>query len=107
MYLLRFLANVAGFFVFLRISRDFADLLEIRGSETARNIRSLGYKIEQCNIQGTAFLTPISVAHTVFSSFLPTIVHPRATRLYYPHFLFLIVLLALTKLRSANTGTSH
>ena len=39
-YLVRFLANFAGFRVFLWISRDFADLLEIRGSATARNIRS-------------------------------------------------------------------
>ena len=40
MYLVRFLANFAGFRVFLWISRDFADLLQIRGSATARNIRS-------------------------------------------------------------------
>ena len=39
MYLVRFLANFAGFRVFLCISRDFADLLEIHGSATARNIR--------------------------------------------------------------------
>ena len=40
MYLVRFLANFAGFCMFLWILRDFADLLEIRGSMTARNIRS-------------------------------------------------------------------
>ena len=40
MYLVRFLANFAGFRVFLWISRDFADLLEIRGSATSRNNRS-------------------------------------------------------------------
>ena len=40
MYLVRFLANFAGFRLFLWISRDFADLLEIRGSATTRNIRS-------------------------------------------------------------------
>ena len=40
MYLVRFLANFAGFRVFWSISRDFADLVEIRGSATARNIRS-------------------------------------------------------------------
>ena len=40
MYLVRFLANFAGFCVFLWISRDFRDLLEIRSSMTARNIRS-------------------------------------------------------------------
>ena len=45
MSLVRFLVNFAGFRVFLRISRDFADLLEIRGSATARNIRSLVYII--------------------------------------------------------------
>ena len=43
MYLVRFLANFAGFRLFLWISRDFADLLEIRGSATARNIRSPDY----------------------------------------------------------------
>ena len=41
MYLVRFLANFAGFRLFLWISQDFADLLEIRGSTTARNIRTL------------------------------------------------------------------
>ena len=41
MYLVRFLANFAGFGVFLWISQDIADLLEIRGSVTARNIRCL------------------------------------------------------------------
>ena len=40
MYLIRFLPNFAVFFVFLWISRDFADLPEFRGSATARNIRS-------------------------------------------------------------------
>ena len=40
MYLVRFLANFAGFREFWWISRDFADLVEIRGSATARNIRS-------------------------------------------------------------------
>ena len=40
MYLVRFLANFAGFRMFLWISRDFTDLLEIRGSATAQNIRS-------------------------------------------------------------------
>ena len=39
-YLIRFLPNLAVFFVFLWISRDFADLPEFRGSATARNIRS-------------------------------------------------------------------
>ena len=39
-YLIRFLPNFAVFFVFLGISRDFADLPEFRGSATARNIRS-------------------------------------------------------------------
>ena len=43
MYLVRFLANFAGFHVFWWISRDFADLVEIRGSATARNIRSPEY----------------------------------------------------------------
>ena len=42
-YLVRFLANFAGFRVFWWISRDFADLVEIRGSATARNIRSPVY----------------------------------------------------------------
>ena len=41
--LVRFPANFAGFCVFLWISRDFADLLEIRGSATAWNIRSPKY----------------------------------------------------------------
>ena len=45
MYLVRFLANFAGFRVFLWISRDFADLIEICGSATARNIRSPVYYI--------------------------------------------------------------
>ena len=40
MYLIRFLPNFAVFYVFLWISRDFADLPEFRGSATARNIRS-------------------------------------------------------------------
>ena len=40
MYLERFLTNFAGFRVFLWILRDFADLVEIRGSAAARNIRS-------------------------------------------------------------------
>ena len=40
MYLVRFLADFAGFLVFWWISRDFADLVEIRGSTTTRNIRS-------------------------------------------------------------------
>ena len=40
MYLIRFLPNFAVFFVFLWISRDFADLPQFRGSATARNIRS-------------------------------------------------------------------
>ena len=40
MYLIRFLPNVAVFFVFFLISRDFADILEFRGSATVRNIRS-------------------------------------------------------------------
>ena len=40
MYLVRFLANFAGFRVFWWISRDFADLVEIHGSATVRNIRS-------------------------------------------------------------------
>ena len=39
-YLIRFLPNFEVFFVFLGISRDFADLPEFRGSATARNIRS-------------------------------------------------------------------
>ena len=41
--LIRFLPNFAVFFVFLRISQDFADLREFRGSATARNIRSPVY----------------------------------------------------------------
>ena len=40
MYLVRFLANFVGFRVFWSILRDFADLVEIRGSATAQNIRS-------------------------------------------------------------------
>ena len=40
MYLIRFLPNFAVFFVFLWITRDFADLPEFHGSATARNIRS-------------------------------------------------------------------
>ena len=40
MHLVRFLANFTGFHVFLWISRDFADLLDIRGSATTQNIRS-------------------------------------------------------------------
>ena len=47
MYLVTFLANFVGFCVFLWISRDFADLLEIRGFVTARNIRSPGILIYQ------------------------------------------------------------
>ena len=47
MYLVRFLANFAGFHVFLWISRDFTDLLEIRGSTTARNIRSPGKRFTE------------------------------------------------------------
>ena len=38
--LIRFLLNFPVFFVFLCISRDFADLLECCGSSTAWNIRS-------------------------------------------------------------------
>ena len=41
--LIIFLPNFAVFFVFLRISQDFADLPEFRGSATARNIRSPVY----------------------------------------------------------------
>ena len=40
MYLEIFLADFAVFRVFLRISRDFAEIPEFRGSATARNIRS-------------------------------------------------------------------
>ena len=40
MYLEIFLADFAVFCVFLRISRDFAEIPEFRGSATARNIRS-------------------------------------------------------------------
>ena len=43
MYLIRFLPNFAVFFVFLWISRDFADLPEFRGSATAWSIRSPVY----------------------------------------------------------------
>ena len=41
--LIIFLPTFAVFFVFLRISQDFADLPEFRGSATARNIRSPVY----------------------------------------------------------------
>ena len=40
MYLEIFLADFAVFRVFGRISRDFAEMPEFRGSATARNIRS-------------------------------------------------------------------
>ena len=40
MYSEIFLADFAVFRVFLRISRDFAEISEFRGSATARNIRS-------------------------------------------------------------------
>ena len=40
MYLEIFLADFVVFRVFLRISRDFAEIPEFRGSATARNIRS-------------------------------------------------------------------
>ena len=40
MYLIRFLPNFAVVFVFLWILRDFADLPELRGSVTARNVTS-------------------------------------------------------------------
>ena len=47
MYLIRFLPNFVAFFVFLGISRDFADLPEFRGSATARNITSPGKRSEE------------------------------------------------------------
>ena len=43
MYLEIFLADFAVFRVFLGISRDFAEILEFRGSATARIIRSPAY----------------------------------------------------------------
>ena len=43
-YLVRFLANFAGFCMFRWILQDFADLVEICGSVTARNIRNPVYK---------------------------------------------------------------
>ena len=45
MYLEIFLVDLAVFRVFLRISRDFAEIPEFRGSATARNIRSPVYQI--------------------------------------------------------------
>ena len=45
MYLEIFLANFAVFRVFLRISLDFMEIPEFRGSATARNIRSPVYII--------------------------------------------------------------
>ena len=47
MYLEIFLADFAVFRVFLGISRDFAEILEFRGSATARIIRSPGYDLKK------------------------------------------------------------
>ena len=46
MYLEIFLADFAVFRVFGGISRDFAEIPELRGSATARNIRSPVYIID-------------------------------------------------------------
>ena len=48
MYLIRFLPNFAVFFVFLWITRDFADLPEFHGSATARKIRSPVFICTSC-----------------------------------------------------------
>ena len=55
MYLVRFLVNFAGFCVILWISRDFVDLLEIRGSTTARNIRRPVYMRNKTQIFTVCF----------------------------------------------------
>ena len=57
MYLEIFLANFAVFRVFWGISRDFAEIPEFRGSATARNIRSPGFKRNSVNIPPKATLS--------------------------------------------------